>query len=457
MSTSVQKYEGKMPTVAIVGRTNVGKSTLFNRLIEKEEAIVSEKKGTTRTSNTEIVQWRGEKFKLIDTGGLEFDPDLPMEDKIEKQVNAALDKAEVIIFLTDGQEAILKQEKEIAQKLQRKEKDVILTMNKIDNESDSKSASLEEWYRLGLGEPIEVSALNGRNIGQLLDKIHEILKDKEEFQDEELEKEKKVSIIGRPNAGKSTLFNNLIGEDEVIVSKKAHTTREPHRTKVIYSHKVGKETKKEKINFIDTAGIRKKKNVEPGIEQQGVNKSIEAIEKSNIVLFVIDGSRKISKQDKKLGSLLKNKLKSVIILINKWDLTEDNQEKRNYVKKRFFQDFPHLDFAPLLFVSALTGKNVHKIFPKIIKAWEARNIHIPEEGLKSFLKTAAKKHKPRKGKGTKEPKLLKMKQVSTDPLVFELYINEGAYLADNYVNYLKNKMRERFGFFATPIRIKLKK
>ncbi len=456
MATPATKLKEEIPKVAIIGRTNVGKSTLFNRLIESKQAIVSTEKGTTRTRNEEAVIWRGHKFKLIDTGGIDFDDEIKMEENIKTQANKALAEADLIIFLTDGKEGVLKQEKRIAKKLLQSEIPVILTANKIDNESDAESLLIDEWYRLGFGKPIKVSALNGRNVGALLDKIHEKLKQTQTYTEQKEQESINVSIIGRPNAGKSTLFNELIGEEEVIVSGESHTTREPYDTKVTYS---SKETEEDKqiINFIDTAGIRKRKNVEAGIEKKGVNKSIEAIEQSNIVLFLIDGSRQISKQDKKLGNLLKDKLKSVIILINKWDLAKGEQEQQQYVKEMFYNDFPHLDFAPLMFVSALTGLNVHRIFPNIRKAWRARNIKIPQTGLDSFLKTAVEKHKPQKGKGTKQPKLLKLEQTNTDPVVFELYINKGAYLADNYINYLKNRLRDQFGFFATPIRIKLKK
>jgi len=456
MTTPVTKLKEKIPKVAIIGRTNVGKSTLFNRLIESEQAIVSTEKGTTRTRNEEVVIWRGEKFKLIDTGGVDFGSDATMEEKIKTQANKALTEADLIIFLTDGKEGILKQEKRIAKRLQQSEIPVILAANKIDNNSDTKSLLVDEWYRLGFGKPIRVSALNGRNVGKLLDKIHANLKQAQAYTKQGKQESINVSIIGRPNAGKSTLFNELIGEEEVIVSRESHTTREPYNTKVIYSPKET-ETDKQIINFIDTAGIRKKKNVEAGIEKKGVDKSIEAIEQSNIVLFLIDGSRQISKQDKKLGNFLKDKLKSVIVLINKWDLAEEGQEQQQFVKEMFYNDFPHLDFAPLIFISALTGLNVNRIFPNICKAWRARNLEIPQTGLDSFLETAAEKHKPQKGKGTKQPKLLKLDQTSIDPIVFELHINKGAYLANNYINYLKNRLRNQFGFFATPIRIKLKK
>ncbi|MFB6226204.1 MAG: ribosome biogenesis GTPase Der [Candidatus Paceibacteria bacterium] len=459
MTTPAKKYEENLPTVAIVGRTNVGKSTLFNRLIEQDKAIVSDTKGTTRTSNEEYVLWRGERFKLIDTGGLDFDQSAPMEEKIKAQVNKALKRADIIIFLTDSKEGILKQEKIIAKQLQQESSQVVLAANKVDNKTDEDAFAAEDWYRLGFSKPIEISALNGRNIGTLLEQVYNKLKELNAFQRSTKEKGQiDVSIIGRPNAGKSTLFNKLIGEEEVVVSNKAHTTREPHNTSVLYTRKVAGEEQEETINFIDTAGIRKKKNISEGIEKKGVRKSINTIESSDVVLFLIDGNRKISKQDKKLGSLLKNKLKSVIIIINKWDLAkEGGQEQQQHVKQLFYRDFPHLDFAPVMFASAKTEYNIHKVFPRIIKAWEARHIEIPEEGLDSFLKSAAKRHKPRKGKGTKDPELLGMKQIGVNPIVFELYIQEGAHLADNYVNYLSNRLREQFGFYATPVRIKPRK
>lgn len=460
MVTPAEKYNKKLPTVALIGRTNVGKSTLFNKLLGEEGAIVSSKKGTTRTSNEAVVWWRGESFKLIDTGGLDFD-ESKFESEIMAQVNMALARADVIVMVTDGQEGILPQEKQIAEALRKDEEErVILAANKIDNRKQEKAMDYNQWYKMGLGEPVQIAAASGRNVGDFLDELYERfekIKTKPE-PEAEIKDIINTTIIGKPNAGKSSLFNKLIGEEKVIVSPEAHTTREPHDTLTIFPYEEADEEKEQKIKFIDTAGIRKKTHIDESIEKKGVHKSIKSIEKSDIVLFVIDGSQQISHQDKRLGNLMKDRLKSVIVLINKWDLAEpDNPEMRQAVREKFFEDFPHLKFAPLLFISALTGKRVHRIFPNLIQAWEERHIYIEDEELQEFLSIAITKHSPPKGKGTQRPKLKGLVQVNTAPPIFELYVKAGTSLNKSYVNYLKNRLREQYGFFATPVSIKLVK
>jgi GTP-binding protein len=446
-----------LPTIALVGRVNVGKSTLFNKLIEKEEAVVSNQEGTTRTRNRQVMWWRGEPFQLIDTGGIELKQTEDLEEEIYHQVELAVEQADLIVFVTDGKEGLTSQEEQLAKKIQKTGKRTVLVINKIDNKRIGGSIELNQWFRLGLGEPILISAKNGRSVGDFLDEVYDKLDQIIEKKEQKKEKEiVNTGLIGKPNVGKSSLFNKLVDKQEVIVNSEPHTTREPFDTTLQYSYKKSGKEHSQWVKFIDTAGIRKQKNVESGIEQKGVKRSIEAVQKSDLVLFVIDGSEPISKQDKKLGSVLKNNLKSIIIIINKWDLAEkDTQEKRQIVKQMIYQEFPHLDFTPVMFVSAKTGYNVNKIFPNINKAWEARKIFIPEDALDSFLRQAIKKNKPTKGKGTKYPKLVGMKQVNQNPPVFELYMKQGAHLADSYLNYLKNRLREQFNFFATPIRIKL--
>lgn len=448
----------RLPTVALIGRVNVGKSTLFNKLIEQEAAVVSNEEGTTRTRNKNTMWWRGEPLQIIDTGGIKPNQQTDMEQDIYRQAELAIAQADLIILVTDGKEGLTSQEKQIAKKIQKTGKEVIIAINKIDNNQDESNIDLNQWYSLGLGEPVLVSAKNGRNTGDLLDKLYTQLKPLITSKKDKKEEKEIVNtgLVGKPNVGKSSLFNKLVDKKEVIINSQPHTTREPFDTTLQYSYQKQEKTYKQWVRFIDTAGIRKQKNVQSGIEQKGVQRSIEVVEKSDLILFIVDGSEPISKQDKKLGSVLKNNLKSIIIIINKWDLAEkDNQEKRQIVKQMMYQEFPHLDFAPVMFVSAKTGYNVNKIFPNMNRAWEARQVFIPESGLDSFLKQAVKRNKPTKGKGTKYPKLVGMKQVNQNPPVFELYMKQGAHLADSYLNYLKNRLREQFNFFATPIRIKL--
>lgn len=452
-----------LPSIALVGRVNVGKSTLFNKLTEESKAIVSKIPGTTRTSNEGLVIWRGKYIKLIDTGGLTFEDDIPLEDDILEQSERAMKEADIILFVTDAQDGILPQERELAKRLRRiVEKPVILIANKADNKKIESNLTEPEWSKLGLGEPFSISAGSGRNVGDLLDLIYKHLNRGKRRPKKNVvkgtDKAVDISIIGKPNVGKSSLFNKLIGQEKVIVSDMAHTTREPHDTLIDYEYKLGKKTIKKKINFVDTAGIRRKAKVKGQLEREGIQKSIESAEHSDIILFVIDGNEVISSQDMQLGGLLERRAKSVIILVNKWDLAEDRTDTdRNHVKRMVYSYFPHLDFAPIVFVSGKTGYHVHDIFPLIIKAWEARHTKIPRSVLYNFIDEIQKIHKPSRGKGTRHPKLLGMKQINVAPPIYEIIVKYRTSLHRSYMNFIENKLRERFNFFATPIVIKLKK
>jgi len=461
MAKATEITQSNLPTICLVGRVNVGKSRLFNRLIEKEKAIVSEIGGTTRTNNEGIVIWRGKEINIVDTGGLTFKDDVPFEEDIIKQTEYAIKHASLIVFVTDGTTGLLSQERELAKRLRKKSIPVIVVANKIDNAKKAQELVSKEWMALGFGEPIPVSAANGRNVGDFLDIVWKTLS-KQKVRPKSPKKTKKemieVSIIGKPNAGKSSLFNKLIGQEKVIVSDVAHTTREPHDTHVTYSYKVGKKDLKQEINFIDTAGIRRKAKVKGGLEHAGIGKSIESIEESDIILFVIDGSETISSQDKQLAGLIEKRGKSVIILVNKWDLTEETSDKyRNDVTKMIRSHFPHLSFAPILYVSGLTGLKVHDIFPTIMYAWRTRHIEIPEHALEKFLEQTTKQHRPSRGKGTRHPKLLGIHQIGVSPPIFEIFVKYRTSLHRSYINFLKNKLRDQFDFTGTPVIIKLKK
>lgn len=445
--------ENNLPVIALVGRVNVGKSTLFNKLVEEQKAIVSKTPGTTRTSNEGIIIWRGKQAKIIDTGGLTFTDEVPLEEDILKQSERAMKEADVIIFVADAKEGILPQEKELAKRLRRIEtKPVFFLANKADNKKIENNLMEPDWYKLGLGEPIPVSAASGRNVGDFLDILFKALH-KTKRRPKKAKKEERaiqVSIIGKPNVGKSSLFNKLVGQEKVIVSDMAHTTRESHDTLVAYD--------KQKINFIDTAGIRRKSKVSGLLERAGIGKSLESIDDSDIILFVIDGRETISSQDMQLGGLLERHAKSVILIVNKWDLSEDNSDHaRQEVQKMIYSYFPHLKFAPIIFTSGKTGYGVHKIFPELIHAFGARNIEIPSLVLDNFLDQATKEHRPARGKGTRHPKLLGMKQINVGPPIFQVYVKYRTSLHRSYLNFLENKLREQFDFYATPIVIKLTK
>ena len=457
MNNPRQILTDNLPTVTIIGRANVGKSTLFNRLIEEHKAIVSEVPGTTRTNNEGLVLWQGKYFRLIDTGGLTFSPDIPLEEEIFHQAEMALKQADLILFVTDAQGGILPQEKELAKKMRRVIiKPVVLVANKVDTKKWEMEVHSPEWAKLGLGQPFAISAANGRQIGDLLELIHKNLRKAKKAPKKKTELGEKIniSIIGRPNVGKSSLFNKLIGQEKVIVSDLAHTTREPHDTLVTYEH----QDKKYLLNFVDTAGIRRKAKVEGQLERQGIRKSLETVEEADIVLFLVDGAEPISSQDMQLAGLLEKHSKSVILIINKWDLAEERDDQyRNAAKTMVYEHFPHLNFAPLIFVSAKTGYRVADIFPLIIQAATARQTEVPEEALRLFLHQITKTHRPARGRGTRQPEILRLRQLRSNPPIFDAFIKSKTSLHRSYLNFMENKLRERFNFFATPIVIKLSK
>lgn len=483
MPTPAKIIDLHLPTVALIGRVNVGKSTLFNKIIEENLALVSNIAGTTRTRNIGIAAWRGRQFRLVDTGGLTFSEDVPLEDDIIKQTEIALAEADIILFVVDIRSGLLPQEREIARRLvkQYKTKPVILVANKADSQTIHHLVYEREWRQLGLGEPFPVSAANGSKIGDLLDKMYkELGKIKKNPKRAPESEPVKVALMGKPNVGKSSLFNKLIGEERVIVSDMPHTTREPHDTlvevefepddnevsgsEVIAKEKISSDKKKkvkaskDQILFIDTAGIRRKSKVSGELEKIGIQKSIATVNRADIVLLVLDATEPITDQDQQLAGLLREHIRSVIIVINKWDRADANDDSfRNEVKEDIYKKFPHLNFAPIVFVSAKTGYRIHQIFPLIKRAWVERHTEIDDKTLEEFLQKATRHHKPVTGKGVRHPKLLGFRQIATNPPIFELFIKAKTSLHMSYVRYLQNRLREQFSFFATPMIIKLTK
>lgn len=463
MATPITLLDQNLPVVVLVGRVNVGKSTLFNRLLEEHKAMVSPIPGTTRTNNEGLVTWRGKNFKVIDTGGLTFDEEIPLENEIIRQSERALKEADLVVFVTDAMEGVLPQEYELAKRLRQKSKvPVMLVANKVDRQSIEANIHSPEWSKFALGLPFPISANNGKNVGEFLDEVFKHLNKAsirpKTVKTEDYEGLIQVSLIGKPNVGKSSLFNKLIGEEKVIVSDMPHTTREPHDTLVIYKHTEDGKEVDQKINFIDTAGIRRKAKVDGSLERLGIGKSLKSLEESNILLFVLDGSEPITHQDMQLGGLMERHSKSVIILINKWDLAEDNSDHaRNEVKKMINSYFPHLHFAPILFISGKTGYRVHDIFPHIIHAWKARHIDLPNRLLEKFIERVVQEHRPARGKGTRHPEIRGFRQINNNPPIFEMFIKYRTSVHRSYVQFVENRMREEFDFYATPIVIKLTK
>ncbi len=451
MATPAKINDQNLPVIALVGRVNVGKSTLFNKIMEENKAIVSTIPGTTRTRNIGIAGWKGKDFTLVDTGGITFSEDVVLEKEILAQTETAIKEADLIIFVVDVQAGLLPQERELAKRLIKDKSKLLFVANKADNERLRLETHEGEWRKLGLGVPFPISAANGSNVGNLLDEIFKRL-GKTAKRPKTIKEKKaiKVALIGKPNVGKSSLFNTLIGKDQVIVSDVAHTTREPHDTLV--------EVDGKPLVFIDTAGIRRKSRVSGELEKAGIGKSIDTIKKADVVLFVLDAHETITTQDQQLAGFLRENTKSTIFVINKWDLAEENTEEfKNETKAKIYADFPHLDFAPIIFVSAKSQYKVHQIFPLIFRAWEERHTIVPEDELKEFFKKVTKEHRPSRGKGTRHPEVFAFHQIHNNPPMFEMMIKFQTSIHFSYVRYIENKLRERFGFFASPIVIKLTK
>jgi GTP-binding protein len=458
-----------LPLVVIFGRTNVGKSTLFNCLTEKKQALISDIEGTTRDSNIGVVEWREKKFALVDTGGItDFSFFLKrkknsgsIEEEVQKQAINYLKKADLILFLVDKKEGLLPQDKEIAiflKKISPELANIILAVNKVDGQRDRKD--LFDFYKLGLGEPIGISAASGSATGDLLDlvinKIKAVKKKKvkDENENEKIKEEViKVSILGQPNVGKSSLLNSILGEKRVIVSPIPHTTREPQNTFLEYNNR--------KIKLIDTAGISKKGmqfsrgKKDLYLEKKGIAMSLASLKKSDMVLLVIDISRSITQQDLKIIEEAITKKKSLIIIANKWDLipVKDFKKYTAYIRAKI----PFAAWAPIQFISAATGAKVNKILDLILEISEQRKKELSEEDLKKFIKQAIKIHQPSRGKGVKHPRIRSFKQISSNPPSFELMIGGKEDLHFSYLRFLENRLREQFYITGTPLSIYIKK
>ncbi|MFH1890774.1 MAG: ribosome biogenesis GTPase Der [Candidatus Kuenenbacteria bacterium] len=464
-------------TISIIGRANVGKSTLFNRLTEKRHAMISDIPGTTRDLKYATIEWQGEKFELIDTGGFlaEQKPLRDMTKKqekkfqkekfgdIDKQVEAmakkALEKSKIVFFIVDGKEGLNPQDRQIAGYLRKVEdKEIILVVNKCDNPKIRQTTA--EFHKLGLGEPMLVSAVNGSGTGDLLDKISEKLTAKKGEDAQEEQEPLHVSIIGKPNVGKSSLLNKILGEEKAIVSPIAHTTREPNDTLIEYQGR--------KILLVDTAGIRRKARViEKSLESLGVSMSIGSIKRSAIVLLLLDISENISRQDLTLGKLASEAGAGVVIVANKYDLVKNEEEEledvKNLTKKYtdyIYQNFPHLDWAPIIFASAQTGFNVQKILKLILEVEKQKQIHIPAGALSKFLKSAIRHQPPprkRIGDGSKtkikRAFITHFEQINAYAPTFICTIGSKEKLPEEYRKYIINQLRRKFGFKGVSIKL----
>ncbi|MBI5071703.1 ribosome biogenesis GTPase Der [Candidatus Falkowbacteria bacterium] len=439
-------------TVAIVGRANVGKSTLFNRILERPKAIVSTIAGTTRDRNYGQARWRGRDFQIVDTGGLEEVN--AISGGIKKHVDIAVKKADAVIFLVDLKIGLMPQDRAVANFLQKLKKPVILVGNKADSPGVFAAAENPEWLKLSFGKPLPVSAANGAGTGDLLDRVFEFFKNKP---DEEKSKDFlavppiKVAIVGKPNVGKSSLLNALLGEERVLVSEIPFTTREPQDMILIY--------RDQPFLLIDTVGMRKKARVEPGLEKVGVRRSIVAMDRADVILFITEAQEQMTSQEKHLSELILEKNAGLIIVANKWDLVEkQGPETMNLFVDYYNRFFPYLDWAPVIFVSAKTGEKVQKILDLVIEIKKNREKFIKAEELNKFLKEVLSKHwaiihrRKKSGAGAR-PKLIKLVQEGINPPKFHLVTTSKAELPEGFIKFIEKKFRERFDFTGTPIKL----
>lgn len=435
----------RKPIVAIVGRPNVGKSTFANRLIGSRNSIVDDLPGVTRDRIYFDVEWQNKIFTVIDTGGIVPGDEDEIMVSIFDQARIACEEADKIIFLVDGKEGVNPVDFDIANILRQSGKPVFIAVNKLDNPESH--MMVNDFYSLALGEPLGISALHGSGgVGDLLEIITEDFTRTDEIIKEE--KKIKIAIVGRPNAGKSSIVNSLLNEDRVIVSDVSGTTRDSIDSLITY-----KDTE---FIIVDTAGIRKKARVDYGIEKFAVDRAIRSIRDCDVALLVIDATEGISDQDKKISSIITEAGKGLIIAINKWDLIEDKKANTiNQFDKKLALEIPFLEFAPKIYISAVTKQRLNQIFDKAIEVYEQSTKRVSTGLLNKVVKELYALNPPTSVKG-KRLKILYSTQIGVQPPTFVLFANNADLLKDHYKRYIENKLREAFGFYGTPIRIAIR-
>lgn len=427
--------------LAIVGRPNVGKSTLFNTLAGEKISIVEDHPGVTRDRIYADVTWLNHSFSMIDTGGIEMDTKDKMLKHMREQANIAIDTADVILFLVDVKQGLVDADFKVADMLRRSGKPVVLVVNKVDN-FDKYMPDVYEFYNLGIGDPHPISAASKLGIGDMLDAVLELI-DIDKLEEEEDERPK-VAIVGKPNAGKSSLINKLLGENRVIVSEVAGTTRDAIDTEIVYHDT--------EYVFIDTAGLRRKSRIKENIERYSIIRTVAAIERSDVVILMIDAVEGVSEQDAKIAGIAHERGRGLIIAVNKWDAIEkDNSTVREYTK-RVRDILSFVPYAEIIFISALTGQRTTKIFDLLETVIQNHAMRIQTGVLNEILMEAVAMQQPPSDKG-KRLKLFYMTQVSTKPPTFVLFVNKKELMHFSYQRYIENRIRDTFGFVGTPIRI----
>lgn len=446
------------PVVALVGRPNVGKSTLFNRLAGERLAIVHDTPGTTRDRIFAESEWNGISFDIVDTGGI--DPThggkTPLSigssefiNQIRAQAQIAVRDADAVLFLTDGEDGVTPPDREVAEILRRYQKKIneipwppiYLVVNKCESASKREEAS--QFYELGLGDPYAVSAIHGTGTGDLLDDLVKSFPKMEETEDESV----KIAIVGKPNAGKSSLLNKLVGEERAIVSPIPGTTRDAIDTQITIDDLT--------VTLIDTAGIRRRGRIEPGVEQFSVLRSFKAIERADVVLLMIDAVEEISSQDAHIAGFILEEWKSTVVLVNKWDALEKDSYTMDAFTQRIRQELNFMDYVPLLFISAKTGQRVEQVLPLALRVQEERLARISTSKFNAVLQNAQDAHAAPSHAG-RQLKIFYGTQVRSDPPTFMIYVNDPKLMHFTYLRFLENRIREEYSYLGTPIRIVVK-
>ena len=428
------------PIVAIVGRPNVGKSTLFNKLIGQRLSIVEDTPGVTRDRVYAPCSWNGRTFMLVDTGGIELSTDSHIMQQMRAQAEMAIETADLVVLMTDVETGVAAADQDVADMLLKAKKKILLAVNKVDGTGDT-PPDVYEFYNLGLGDPYPISSVHGLGTGDLLDRIVEMLPPEQEGQEED--EAVRVAVIGKPNAGKSSLVNCILGQQRVIVSSEAGTTRDAVDTPF--------ENENGKYIFIDTAGLRRRRSVEEDIEKYSVIRANMAIERADVCLILIDGTEGVTEQDTKVAGLAHESGKACVIVVNKWDAVEKDERTMDEMRKDVARKFSFMSYAPIAFISAKTGQRVNRLFELINYVHEQNCMRISTGRLNEVLADALLKVQPPTDKG-KRLKILYMTQVSVKPPTFVIFCNRAEIFHFSYQRYLENQIRSVFGLEGTCIR-----
>ena len=430
------------PIVAIVGRPNVGKSTLFNALAGEKISIVKDTPGVTRDRIYAEVTWLDKTFTMIDTGGIEPESKDIILSQMREQAQIAIDTADVIVFMTDVKQGLVDADAKVADMLRRSNKPVVLVVNKVDS-FQKYMLDTYEFYNLGIGEPIPISAASMLGLGDMLDKVTEHFPNQEQEEDEDEDDIPKIAVVGKPNVGKSSLINKILGEDRVIVSDIAGTTRDAIDTKVVYK---GKE-----YTFIDTAGLRRKNKIKEELERYSIIRTVTAVERADVVVMMIDATEGVTEQDAKIAGIAHDRGKGIVIAVNKWDAIEKNDKTIYKFTNKVRETLSYMPYAEIMFISAQTGQRIPRLFETIDMVLENQTLRIQTGVLNEIISEAIAMQQPPSDKG-KRLKIFYTTQVSVKPPTFVIFVNDKELMHFSYVRYLENKIREAFGFKGTSLK-----